>query len=60
MTPFAVVPAEWAHDLQPTADDFALADRALARHCRRDGCSAASSRQRSVRKSAGTTCAWIC
>ena len=29
MTPFAVVLAEWAHDLQPTADDFALADRPL-------------------------------
>jgi hypothetical protein len=29
MTPFAVVLAEWAHDLQPTADDFPLAGRSL-------------------------------
>ena len=29
MTPLAVVLAEWAHDLQPMADDFALADRSL-------------------------------
>ena len=60
MTPLAVVLSEWAYDLQPTADDFALARQALARRCRRDGCSAASSRQHSVRKSAGTACAWIC
>ena len=29
MTPVAVALAEWTHDLQPTADDFALADRSL-------------------------------
>jgi len=29
MTPLAVVLSEWAYDLQPTADDFALAGRPL-------------------------------
>lgn len=60
MTPVAVALAEWAHDLQPMADDFALADRSLLDTVAVTVCSADRSLQHSVRKSAGTTCARIC